>query len=461
MSTVRTSLVSGAAVAAAVLTVVAGSVARQRVDSGAAILPISAAREPDLSNLLASVSSDVPEGDFFKEMVRLLKREYVEPIQDEHALAYGAVKGMVLSLGDWESQYYAKDEFAAYQRAMSGEYEGIGAELVFDVEARSRFDGGAILQNEEGGNPAQELPIPRLRVVAVTPGGPAEKAGVLPGDVVETVDGRWVPAPEPMLKLQSLSEKMRNIAKLPPAEADALEQEFRTFAGGLKEKWDHRMSPQKARARLSVGTQGAVSVVWRRGSNRRTTEIAKGLSKMPGFSANADGPIVMAFREGDARRLKEAVAGKREVVIDLRGGGIGSFSEMRSALAAIAPSGTYGFVESVRPSQEHPLVVENGNSDPPAITLLVGRTTRGPAEIFALALAKKGLAKTTGGQMGGERSVIETVALPDGSGYTLVTGEYKTEASKPKTESKKAALKKPTPVASLPSTFITSLGGTV
>ena len=71
------------------------------------------------------------------------------------------------------------------------------------------------------------------------------------------------------------------------------------------------------------------------------------------------------------------------------------------------------------------LTVKSGNQHPPSIELVVDGTTRGAAEIFALALSSHHLAKLDGAETGGDRSVEQIVELPDGSGYTLKTGSYR------------------------------------
>ena len=70
-------------------------------------------------------------------------------------------------------------------------------------------------------------------------------------------------------------------------------------------------------------------------------------------------------------------------------------------------------------------VVKDGNPAPPRLTIRVDRTTRGPAAIFAQALASRRLATLVGGPTGSDVAVREVVALPDRTGYTLVTGEYR------------------------------------
>jgi C-terminal processing protease CtpA/Prc len=77
------------------------------------------------------------------------------------------------------------------------------------------------------------------------------------------------------------------------------------------------------------------------------------------------------------------------------------------------------------------LSVASGNPSPPRITLLVDRTTRGPAEVLALALSSHGRAVLKGSAMGGDLGVRQTVQLPDGTGYTLETSDYQAISSKP------------------------------
>jgi len=72
-----------------------------------------------------------------------------------------------------------------------------------------------------------------------------------------------------------------------------------------------------------------------------------------------------------------------------------------------------------------PLVVRNGNPNPPGITLVTDKSTRGVAEMFALALSSRGWAKLTGGSTGGDRDNKAIIRLPDGSGYTLVTSVFR------------------------------------
>lgn len=87
---------------------------------------------------------------------------YKVPI-DDSALSNGAVSGMVESLGDPHTGFTDAKRAAISRTDLQGSFEGIGA----TVEMR------------EG----------RLTVVSPITGSPAEKAGILPGDVILEVNG--------------------------------------------------------------------------------------------------------------------------------------------------------------------------------------------------------------------------------------------------------------------------------
>lgn len=87
---------------------------------------------------------------------------------DENTLADGAAAGMVAATGDEWSYYLSADEYSDYAESMANAYVGIGVTIVADEDA--------------GG----------MRIESVTPGGPAEEAGILVGDVLLSVDGEQV-----------------------------------------------------------------------------------------------------------------------------------------------------------------------------------------------------------------------------------------------------------------------------
>jgi carboxyl-terminal processing protease len=98
----------------------------------------------------------------FWEVWQLLKAKYYEqPVQDK-TLFYGALAGMTAGLGDPYTNFFEPQIAEEFQQALSGNFEGIGAEIGIKDE--------------------------QLRVVAPLPETPAEKAGLQPGDLIVKID---------------------------------------------------------------------------------------------------------------------------------------------------------------------------------------------------------------------------------------------------------------------------------
>ncbi|MGV3614826.1 MAG: S41 family peptidase [Fimbriimonas sp.] len=436
MSEAKKSIYAAGGVVAAAVMVVLGSNHRDKIDLGGADAGVP------LGGLVASREKqvNVPATDFFHTLSDKLKREYVEPVSDEMKLATGAVRGMVGSLADPKSLYMDKDEFRAFLNARQGRYEGIGADFVLKMPTTGAKTNKEYLQptpNEESGDPSAPAPVsvngasepaipeaPRLMVASIVPGGPADKAGVLPGDIVETVDGHWV-YNSSLLRQFKEAQKKYQAKKMTLLEINALRSKLRA-------KYEKAVLPLRAKDKLALGQAGTVKVVWERGKALRTTDIVRGVSERPGFRVEGD-TIRLPFVANSAARLKEAIAGKDAVTIDLRQNVVGDFGAMRQCLATVAPSGDYGVLVNERKGGDTALRIANGNANPPKITLLTDATTRGPAEVFALALSSKGIAKLSGSPTGGDRTFYDVIQLPDGSGYTLATAEYRPKPNVAKT----------------------------
>ena len=91
-----------------------------------------------------------------------IKAKYVKQGVNETDMFYGAVQGMVASLGDPYSVYMPPVEAEDFTKDLSGELEGVGAEIG--------------VKNEQ------------LMVISPLPASPAEKAGLKPGDKILAID---------------------------------------------------------------------------------------------------------------------------------------------------------------------------------------------------------------------------------------------------------------------------------
>jgi carboxyl-terminal processing protease len=105
----------------------------------------------------------------FAEVMQRVKQDYVEPL-DDSVLLESAIRGMVSDL-DNHSQYLDAEQYKDIRISTSGSYSGVGLEV-----------------STAGGN---------VTVVAPIDDTPAERAGILAGDIIVAIDGRPVDADEP------------------------------------------------------------------------------------------------------------------------------------------------------------------------------------------------------------------------------------------------------------------------
>jgi carboxyl-terminal processing protease len=115
--------------------------------------------------------------DPFWEAYRKITTEYVGQVEPK-ALVEGAIKGMFGAVDDPYSSYMTDQEYQDSLGGISGEFEGIGAQMTIETPAGDPCDAlgdGCV-----------------LRVVDVIRDSPAEKAGLLADDELVAVDGEDV-----------------------------------------------------------------------------------------------------------------------------------------------------------------------------------------------------------------------------------------------------------------------------
>jgi carboxyl-terminal processing protease len=103
----------------------------------------------------------------FWEVWHLVEQNYYGQLPDEQTVTYGAIRGMLETLGDDYTSFIEPQAAAIIEEDASGTFEGIGAFV------RMRDDG-------------------RLEISGVISGQPAEQAGLRAGDVVLAVDGQSI-----------------------------------------------------------------------------------------------------------------------------------------------------------------------------------------------------------------------------------------------------------------------------
>lgn len=96
----------------------------------------------------------------------IVKSKFVNKDVNEKEMTYGAISGMLDSLGDPYTLFMSPDEAKRFSEDLAGEFDGIGAEI----------------ENKNG----------YLIIVSPLKDSPAEKAGLEPQDIISKIDGEDV-----------------------------------------------------------------------------------------------------------------------------------------------------------------------------------------------------------------------------------------------------------------------------
>lgn len=276
-----------------------------------------------------------------------------------------AAEEFVSRSGDRWGAVYDKKEYAEFEQALDGTYTGVG------------LSAGRAGEN-------------RVRVTRVQPGGPAERAGLRPGDRLVSVDGRGVDG----LSVSQVVALLRGDGV--PGSAVALRVERGRAA------WTQTLR----RARLATDP---VTV--------RRLDDGTLLIRVAAFTKGA------GTRVRDAVRAAPAGAG---VLLDLRGNAGGLVAEAAVAASAFLDGGLVATYD-VEGEQRAVYAEGGGDTGRPLVALIDGGTMSA-AELLTGALQDRGRAVTVGSRTFGKGAVQMPSALPDGSVAELTVGHYRTPA---------------------------------
>lgn len=126
----------------------------------------SAADEPaDDPDAAESAATKVPLAEIrrYVAVYNAVKEAYVEPVDDKK-LMQSAIRGLLLDL-DPHSAYLEKRDAQAFEEGASGEYGGIGVEVL-------------------------EQPDGSVKIISAIDDTPAQRAGLKSGDVIVAIDGK-------------------------------------------------------------------------------------------------------------------------------------------------------------------------------------------------------------------------------------------------------------------------------
>ena len=299
-----------------------------------------------------------------RQIEKTLDTYYVEDYDKELAeeLMY---TGLAAGVGDPYTYYLSADSLAEQMEKNSGHFVGIGVEIYAG-------DDGYIV------------------VSSVTPGGPAEAAGILAEDKITEVDGESI-----------TGKTAADVSALVKGEAgtDVTLTIFRESTGEVLEKTVTRQDIQ------------VQTVSWRM------------------MDDNIGYISITNFRENTYSQFKEALdtleaEGMEKLVLDLRNNTGGLVKSAHEIGEELLPEGIMVYTMDKEGNREDTLCDDVYNDVP--MVVLVNGNSASAAEILAGAIQDTGRGELIGTTTFGKGLVQRLFTLPDGSGLNVTIQKYYT-----------------------------------
>jgi len=362
----------------------------------------------------SSFSDELPPdspGSTFQQIYLLLKHNYVDGVPDDTKLAHGAAAAMLASLQDPDSRFLEPAEFAEEKNEAQGHYSGIGAVTVVRK----------ITHPADAKNQVASYDERRLTIVAALPGSPAEKAGLKSGDVITHIDGRWLATYDPVIA---------DSVQLRAAQNDPVT--FNKLAAKLQSQVDKAYSLTDAETHLTdVAAKSMVLTISRPGTPQpfdvtldtsTPTQVASisshavdggfGYIKVNVFTPDSDAAFAAA--------LSTLGSGLKGLVVDLRNSPGGDVEAAARIAGKISNAKSLGTLR-LKGKHDEVIAVPAGSPAPYPLVVLVDEGTANAAELLAATLRQSG-AKIVGTRTFGDNTAVRSIALKDGSGFTLTIG---------------------------------------
>ena len=304
----------------------------------------------------------------YSEVLYRVRAEYVEE-PNMSAVTNGALHGLLESL-DADSSYLTPSEYKVFKQKKTEGKANIGATV------SKRFGYAAI--------------------VSVIPGGPADKAGLNSGDIIETVEG---------LSTHDLSlAAVKNHLVGEPGSRLELTI-IRT----------RKIEPQKITVVREVETPPAVTETM----GADNTGIIKALVLTKGKSTEIADKVKSLQKKG-----------AKKLVLDLRNNSEGDEEEGVALANLFLGKGTIGSLQGQKVEKvTYTADPQKKITDLP-VAVLVNRGTAGPAELVAAAILDNARGDVVGDKTFGEGSVQKLIEVPDGSALILSVAKYYTSNGK-------------------------------
>jgi carboxyl-terminal processing protease len=335
----------------------------------------SEGRVTSLGTLFAGEAQPDPNADLreFWRVWDLLDEKFAmasgtELLSPEQKVA-GAIEGLVRAYGDPYTTYFPPKEAEAFNEDISGNFSGVGME----VGMRDNV----------------------LTIISPLAGTPAEKAGLLAGDVLVSINGSSTAD-------MGVDEAVRHIRG-----EEGTVVTLSIYRPGLTEPKEYQVT----RAQIEIPTVKT--------EKRGDTFIITLYS----FNALAEMKMQQAVRD-------YVGSGASKLVLDLRGNPGGYLQGAVSIASYFMPAGKVVLRESFGDEREEEVYRSQGKTlkqfAPKEMVVLIDGGSASASEILAGALQEQGYATLVGTASFGKGSVQELVNLPSGSSLKVTIARWLT-----------------------------------
>jgi len=302
----------------------------------------------------------------FTKVLDLIQRNYVEEVEGEE-LTTKAIEGMLRGLDPY-SAYLSPQRYRDLEIGTSGEFGGVGMEVT----------------NKDG----------FLKVITPIEGGPAEKAGIKPKDLIIEIEGKTTKG----MVVQEAVNLLRGPKGSPVNVTIQREGEPRPIKITL------------IRDKITI-----------KSVKFELLDDQIGYIKLSQFQENTSQELIAALSELESLNGK----GLRGVILDLRNNPGGLLGE---AIEVVDEFIDQGLIVSVRGRSAEQTrefyATKNGSFQQYPIIVIVNEGSASASEVVAEALQDSKRATILGTNTFGKGSVQTIIRLEDGSGLKLTTAKF-------------------------------------
>ena len=308
----------------------------------------------------------------FWEAWGLVEREFYDRnALDSQKMTYGAVRGMLESLGDTHTAFSTPQEKQVQDSSLRGSFEGIGVQV-------DQRDG-------------------KLRIIAPIEGSPAERAGLRAGDIISHVDGREL-KDVPLQEILLLIRGPRGTTVTLTIEREAEPAPLTVVVERAEIKLEH------VRSRMLDGGFGYV--------------------RISQFSANSAADTTAAIK----RLLEQQPKG---LVLDLRSNPGGFLNAAVDVSSQFLADGVVLSQQGANGQRQEYRARTGGVATDVPVVVLIDKGSASASEIVAAALRDNGRAVLVGEKSYGKGSVQTMHTLSDKSGLRVTTALWLTPKGQP------------------------------